>query len=301
MPCCRASKKTPVKTFKKKKMKTQYTAFLALALFLALLTGCQEKEEDLDVDLVGLGGDTWTRTALDDWLSTNYVSPYNIEVKYRFDRYEVALNRTLVPPQEAKVIQVMDAIKKTWILPYEQQAGETFIKKLSPKQFVLVGSPEFNTNGTITLGTAEGGRKVVLYKINDFDKSKKEEVKEMLHTIHHEFGHILHQTILYPEEYQRVTTSYTANWNDFSLADARSRGFITEYARNNADDDFVEMVSIMLIEGKQNFDAIVDNTPESGRAALRQKEQLVVRYFKEAWNIDFYALQARAQTAINTL
>lgn len=282
-------------------MNKTYAAFLGLVLSLGLLAGCQEKEEDLQVDLVGLGGDTWVRTPLDDWLSANFVTPYNIEVKYRFDRYELALNRVLVPPQETKVTEVMDAIKKTWILPYEQQAGETFIKRLSPKQFVLVGSPQYNTNGTITLGTAEGGRKVVLYRINNFDKNDKPEVKEMLHTIHHEFGHILHQTILYPEEFRRITPNYTANWNDFSLADAQSRGFITEYARNNSDDDFVEMISIMLIEGKENFDAIVNNIPESGQAHIRQKEQLVVRYFKEAWNIDFYALQARAQTAINAL
>jgi substrate import-associated zinc metallohydrolase lipoprotein len=282
-------------------MNKTYISFILLVLFTACLSSCGKEEDDLDADLAGLGGEPWARTALDDWLSANYVSPYNIEVKYRFDRYEVALNRTLVPPQEGKVMQVMEAIKKTWIIPYEQQAGETFIKKLSPKQFVLVGSPQYNTNGTITLGTAEGGRKVVLYKINDFDKNNKAEVKEMLHTIHHEFGHILHQTILYPEAFKRITTSYTANWNDFTLADARSRGFITEYARNNPDDDFVEMISIMLIEGKENFDAIVNNAPESGQAALRQKEQVVVGYFKEAWNIDIYALQARAQAAINAL
>lgn len=282
-------------------MKRKYAALVLLVLCWGLLPACGEKEEDLNVDLVGLGGDTWTPTALDNWLTEQYVSPYNIEVKYRFDRYEVALNRTLVPPQEAKVRMVMEAIKKTWIEPYEQQAGETFIKKLSPKQFMLVGSPQYNTNGTITLGTAEGGRKVVLYRINDFDKSNKAQVKEMLHTIHHEFGHILHQNILYPEEYKRITTTYTANWNDFSLADARSRGYITEYARNNPDDDFVEMVSLMLIEGRQNFDALVNSAPESGRAALRQKEQLVVRYFKEAWQIDIYELQARAQAAINAL
>lgn len=265
-----------------------------------LFSACQ-KEEDLEVDLLNLGGETWTPTALDIWLTEQYITPYNIEVKYRFDRYEVALNRVLVPPQESKVMAAMDAIKKTWILPYEQQAGETFIKKLAPKQFVLVGSPQFNTNGTITLGTAEGGRKVVLYKINYFDKDNKAELKEMLHTIHHEFGHILHQTILYPEEFKRITTSYTANWNDFSLADARSRGFITQYARNNPDDDFVEMISIMLIEDRNSWNALINNAPESGREALRQKEQMVVRYFKEAWNIDIYALQARTQAAINAL
>jgi substrate import-associated zinc metallohydrolase lipoprotein len=278
-----------------------YISLIALVLFSGLLSSCGNEDDDLELDPVGLGGDTWVPTALDEWLTANYVVPYNIEVKYRFDRYEVALNRTLVPPQESKVTLVMDAIKKTWIVPYEQQAGPHFIKKLSPKQFVLVGSPEYNTNGTITLGTAEGGRKVVLYKINDFAKSNKAEVKQMLHTIHHEFGHILHQTILYPEEYKRVTTDYTANWNDFSLADARSRGYITQYARNNPDDDFVEMISLMLIEGKQGFDALVNSAPESGRLLLRRKEQLVVRYYKEAWNIDFYALQARAEAAINAL
>ncbi|MGV3503777.1 MAG: zinc-binding metallopeptidase [Adhaeribacter sp.] len=283
------------------KMNRKYAALALCLLCWGLLPACGEKEEDLNVDLVGLGGDAWTPTALDNWLSQQYVDPYNIEVKYRFDRYEVALNRTLVPPKEVKVMQVMEAIKKTWIEPYEQQAGPTFIRKLSPKQFVLVGSPQYNTNGTITLGTAEGGRKVVLYRINDFDKADKAQVKEMLHTIHHEFGHILHQTVRYSPDYQRITPSYTANWADFNLADARSRGYITEYARNNPDDDFVEMVSIMLIEGRQNFDALVNNAPESGRAALRQKEQMVVAYFKEAWQIDFYELQVRAQAAINAL
>ena len=167
--------------------------FLLLALSCGLLTACEDKEEDLQVDLVGLGGDTWAPTALDNWLSDNFVTPYNIEVKYRFDRYEVALNRTLVPVKESKVTLVMEAIRKTWIQPYEQQAGPNFIKKLSPKQFVLVGSPEYDpNNNTIKLGTAEGGRKVVLYKVNDFENSDVAEVQRMLQTIHHEFGHILH-------------------------------------------------------------------------------------------------------------
>lgn len=277
-----------------------------LKLFVFLFTGsflsaCSKDDDVSDVELLDLGGETWVKGPVDNWLDQNYVNPYNIEVKYRFDRYELSLNKVLTPVREDKVILVMDAIKKTWIEPYEQQAGATFIKKLSPKQFVLVGSPEYNSNGTITLGTAEGGRKVVLFKLNDFDKKNKAEVKEMLHTIHHEFGHILHQTIAYPPEYKSITPSYTASWNDFSLADARSRGFITEYARNIPDDDFVEMISIMLIEGRTGFNALVNSAPASGQVKLRQKEALVVRYYKEAWNIDFYSLQAKAQAAINAL
>lgn len=277
-----------------------FSKFLFI-LALPLLLSCSKDEDDLDIPLLGLGGDTWAEGPVDVWLYENYVIPYNIEVKYRFDSYELALNKVLVPPMENKVITVMEAIKSTWIEPYNQEAGESFLKELAPKQFVLVGSPEYNDNGTITLGTAEGGLKVILYKINDFETDNTAEVKQMLHTIHHEFGHILHQNIMYPEEFKRITTDYTASWNDYSLEDARSRGYITEYARSQPDDDFVEMISIMLIEGKEGFDAIVEGAPEDAKVLLKQKELIVVSYFKESWNIDFYNLQSRTQLAIDAL
>lgn len=275
--------------------------FIVFFLILPLIFSCSKEEDDLNIPLPGLGGDTWAEGPVDAWLYENYVVPYNIEVKYRFDQYELALNKVLVPPMESKVILVMEAVKSTWIDPYVAEAGELFIKKLAPKQFVLVGSPEYNNNGTITLGTAEGGLQVVLFKINDFENDNKNEVKQMLHTIHHEFAHILHQNIMYPEAYRRITTDYTASWNDFSLEDARSRGYISEYARASADEDFVEMISFMLVEGQEGFDAIVASAPENAKELLLQKEQLVVQYFEEAWGIDIYSLQVRTQLAIDAL
>jgi substrate import-associated zinc metallohydrolase lipoprotein len=272
---------------------------LLLIMVLSISTSCSN-EEELDTSFLNLESD-YQKGPIDDWLHDNFVVPYNIEVKYRFDRYELALNRMLVPPKEEKIIPVMETIKKTWIDVYEEVAGSTFIKRLSPKQFVLVGSPEVNPNGTITLGTAEGGRKIVLYKLNDFDKSDKPEVKQMLHTIQHEFAHILHQTVMYPQEYRTITSEYTASWNDYSLSDARSRGFITQYARSSPDEDFVEMISIMLIEGKSGFDNIINSTPASIRPKFRQKEQMIVDYFKNTWNINIYDLQKKAIDAINSL
>jgi substrate import-associated zinc metallohydrolase lipoprotein len=269
--------------------------FISSLIFIS----CSAKEE-LDTSYIKAENE-YTKGPLDEWLFENFVKPYNIEVKYRFDRYELALNRVLVPPKEEKIIPVMDAIKKTWIDVYEQEAGPTFIRKLSPKQFVLVGSPDFNPNGTITLGTAEGGRKIVLYKLNDFDKSDKPELKQMLHTIHHEFAHILHQTVMYPQEYRRITAEYTASWNDYSLEDARSRGFVTQYARSSPDEDFVEMISIMLIEGKEGFEAISSTIPVEVRPKFLQKEQMIVDYFKNTWNIDIYDLQKKSLEAINSL
>ncbi|CAN5903485.1 putative zinc-binding metallopeptidase [soil metagenome] len=282
-------------------MKTKHILPALLLFSLGTFVSCQNEVDNLDTSLLGLGGDSWVKGPIDQWLDQNYVTPYNIEVKYRFDRYEVALNRVLVPTREDRIIPVMETIKKTWIEPYEQTAGPDFIKRLSPKQFVLVGSPQFNPEGTITLGTAEGGRKIVLYKLNDFDKKDKAEVRQMLHTIQHEFAHILHQTVMYPEEYKRITTDYTASWQDYSLADARSRGYISEYSRSSPDEDFVEMISFMLIEGKTNFDSILNSAPASAQPLLRRKEEMVVRYFKESWNIDIYALQSRSLAAINAL
>lgn len=282
-------------------MKTNLLKIFLLWLWLPLLPACSPEDDVNDIPLPDLSGQTWEKGPLDFWLYDNFVVPYNIEVKYRFDRYELALNRTLVPPREDKVMPVMETIKQTWIEPYDLVAGPDFIKKLSPKQFVLVGSPQFNPNGTITLGTAEGGRKVVLYVINDFDRQDKEEVKQMLHTIHHEFAHILHQTVMYPEEYKRITSTYTASWNDYSLEDARSRGYITQYARASPDEDFVEMISVMLIEGRAGFNAMVNSAPAEVQPLFRRKEQFVVSYFKETWNIDIYTLQANTEAAINAL
>ncbi|KAA5544193.1 zinc-binding metallopeptidase [Adhaeribacter rhizoryzae] len=275
---------------------------LLLLLFMAgFITACSEDDDNLDMPITGLGGDSWVKGPVDNWIDENYLKPYNIEVKYRFDRYELALDKVLTPPREDKIIPVMETIKKTWIEPFEQEGGANFIKSLAPRQFVLVGSPQFNTDGTITLGTAESGRKIILYVINDFDKKDKFQVKQMLQTIHHEYGHILHETIMFPAEYASITPAYTANWFDYSLADARSRGFVSQYARNNVKDDFVEMIALMLTEGRTGFNTMVNSAPASAQPLLRRKEELVVRYFKEAWKIDFYSLQTKAQAAINAL
>lgn len=270
-------------------------------VFICSLMACSKEDKITSVDIPGLGGETWEKGPLDRWLDSTFTRPFNIEVKYRFERYELALDKDLVPVMESKVIPVMSTIHKTWVEPYLAEAGEVFFKTYCQKQFVLVGSPEFNSNNTITLGTAEGGRKIVLFWLNEFSLSDKAGVRQMLHTIHHEFAHILHQTIMYPVEYKRISTGYTGNWNDYTLDEALERGFITQYARSAPDEDFVEMVSTMLVEGQDGYEDIVAQAPDDAQELFRQKEVIIVRYFKENWNIDFYSLQDRVQDAINSL
>ena len=297
---------------------------IAAILSMTLIIGSCKKEDALgSVDNIpGLGGDTWVPGVIDNWILDTLTTPYNIAVKYKWDQGELQddFNKNLVPPKEEKVIPMMGAIKKVWINSYITEAGLDFFKRISPKFFILVGSPAFE-RGAIKLGTAEGGRKVTLYDVNNFRikgmpgyiLSDTENVKRVFATIHHEFAHILDQNIKIPVEFsQSSAIAYTSDWLNVPAADARNEGFISQYAISAAFDDWAETVSLMLVEGKAWFDQYVDGINYTGttangttaavaKARLRQKEAVVVSYFKQAWNIDFYSLQARSKVAINAL
>lgn len=242
-------------------------------------------------------------TQLDSWLMNNFTQPFNIEVKYQWDASEADLYRTLVPPKISQVQPLMEVVKYVWLDPYNALAGSTFIKTYCPKQFLLIGSARYNIDGTFTLGTAEGGRKVVLYVVNDFLPEDRSALKTMLHIVHHEFGHILNQKISYPSSFREITAgAYTADWRFASVPQARANGFITNYAMASPDEDFVEMVATMLIEGREGYEAMLAcEANSSSRMILKKKEQLVVQYYKDAFNIDFYALQTAVQEAINEI
>jgi len=278
-------------------MKRNYIVWLALVLVLA--QGCKKTDENLDRQIVGLGGDTWPQSTLDNWLFTTFTQPYNISVKYRWDGTEYDNSRTLVPAKIENVQPLMEMVRNAWIDPYTAEIGQDFIKTYAPKNYVLVGSVQYNSGGTVTLGEAEGGIKVTLFNVNNFLNTDRNVAKRVLKTIHHEFTHILNQTTSYQKEFPLITPAgYTADWNNSSVFAAN--GFITQYAQAAPGEDFAEMVSIMLTEGKQGYEAILRANPSTTAVAqIRKKEDLVVSYFKQVWNIDVYALQNRVQAALN--
>ncbi len=303
-------------------MKITKCTFLLLLSVLALtVSSCKEEDLGNVEEIAGLGGDTWVKGPIDQWIYDSLTVPYNIAVKYKWDQFEFNnLTRTLVPADESQVIPLLRTIRNIWIAPYVDDAGLTFFNKYSPKTFILSGSNEYNTDGSVTLGTAEGGRKVILFAVNDFkvkgmpeyQSSDSSFVKQwFFQTIHHEFAHILHQNKLYPAEYKAISSGLYqgGNWINLSDNDARKDGFITAYSTSSFSEDFVEMIAIMLLEGKGGFDRIVNAIPEGtsingttkakAQAALRTKEEMIVAYYKSAWNVDFYSLQAKTRAALN--
>lgn len=274
--------------------------FYFILFVLAGVSSCS-KDEALNADLSKYNVDDYKKGPLDEWLVKEFLDPYNMEVMYRWDRYQLNVSKDLVPPEESQVQPAMEDVRDIWLKPYLEIAGEAFIKRLSPKQIVLVGSAEYNSNGTITLGTADGGRRIVLYVINNYSKTNLSAVRQMMHTIHHEFAHIINQIVPIPAEYKKISPEYTGNWTQASAAEAKSLGFITQYSRANEMEDFAEVISSLLVEGQDEFNAYVNTAPESARVRLRKKEQIVVDYFKLSHGIDFRALQAKVKERIEQI
>ena len=208
-----------------------------------------------------------------------------------------------VVPFEDNLVVIDDSIVRGTTL---KESIIRILDRLHPKKIVLVGSPEYQ-NGSYKLGQAEGGRKILLLNVNNFDASDENELKESLHTIVHEFTHILHQTKLFDKKYQEISTGrYNSNWTLLNDSEARHLGFITNYAMLNKDEDFAEMVSGILVFGYDWFkDTVLAEAEKSienpnAKADLEAKLAIVESYFKETWNIEFFDNETSGEKGLET-
>jgi substrate import-associated zinc metallohydrolase lipoprotein len=295
----------------------------SLLFFLAcwLVVSCKKESINLsDADHINnLGGDVWAPGPIDNWIKDTLTDPYNISVKYKWDQFEDLADITsiLVPPKEEFITPILSAVRQVWISPYIAEAGEEFFKKNTPKYFYMIGSPAYGDNQTLKLGVAEGGKKIILLAINrtkvksmaDYNPLDSFWAKEMFLTINHEFGHILHQTVLYPQDFKNLNPSLlTTNWTDYTDDEASRDGFVSAYSMNNSDDDFVETISHLLVNGQDWFErfiaAIPDGVTDRGTTRdqaitrLRAKESIIINYYKQVWNINFTNLQTRVRAAV---
>ena len=182
-----------------KRMSTKVAASIARAamcgIFLFSFCSCRTNEViDPNVDIPNLGGYTYPKTELDLWIEETFLTPYNIEILYRWDAAMVytSLNKTIVPVRVEKVKPMLSALAKMWFDPFLHAAPYGFLQKYAPKTIVLAGSPEFSSDGsTMVLGTAEGAARIFLSNVNAFEPSNTAVLRDYLRVIEHEYGHIL--------------------------------------------------------------------------------------------------------------
>ena len=266
-------------------MKYNKWIFIVAVIAGGILTSCSE---DSLSDTSIFDTESPERNELDNWLLTEYVNPYNIDFKYRFEDKESDHQYNLLPADYDKSIALAKLVKFLWLESYEELMNDEgmFIKTYCPKIITLIGSKAYNPDShSVVLGTAEGGLKVVLYNVNELDTDNPD--VEVLNewyfkTMHHEFAHILHQTKDYPVEYNEITMGkYTGpSWINLSEKEAQ--------------EDFVEIIANYVTHDAQWWKERMDMAGE-GKEALQQKLEIVKEYLITSWDISLDELRTTVQ------
>ena len=257
-------------------MKKYILSVLPLLALACGFTACDDDNAIKSESIIT--ADAYKQNAFDKWLERNFILPYNIQFKYRYEEIESDFNHYTVPADMENSIVMAHLLKFLCIEAYNEVAGKHFTCSYFPKEFFLIGEFEYENNGTMILGTAEGGRKILLAGINQLTDEVIANPEALNHyyikTIHHEFTHILNQVRNYPTSYQEVNGTMYVNdsWseepydayhcysckndmypNENGLCSKCGssdftpvyylRGFISAYSQKEAGEDIAEMLS----------------------------------------------------------
>ena len=246
------------------------------------------------------------RNAFDTWLLLNYVVPYNIQFNYKYIDKESDNTYNLIPAEYDKCVALAKLTKYLWIDSYNELLGETFIKTYCPRMIQLIGSKAYNSQGSVVLGTAEGGLKITLYNVNELNANSPD--IDFLNTwffktMHHEFAHILHQTKNYSTDFNLISTDYQGpSWLNLESDEvANTMGFITRYASFSPDEDFVEIISNYITHDAGYWENVLNNGGALGKIKLQKKFDIVRKYLKDSWSIDIDKLRDIVQRRSGSL
>lgn len=174
-----------------------------------------------------------SKNDLDRWLEEYYLKPYNIALEYRLRDNETDMDYNLAPVDYLQAVRFSHLVKYFCLEAYDEVTGSRdFIRRLFPKTLQLIGSYNYTVTGNVTLGQAEGGRKIVLYGINNLNMSDADALELVFHTIHHEFGHIQNQTKPFPAAFRQITASryVSQSWSSHWSGDSSVSDLITNEA-----------------------------------------------------------------------
>ena len=275
---------------------------IGIAAIVAVFSSCRREDDftdsifDTNVPAVDPTKATYE---FDQWLYDNFVVPYNVDVKYRFDLSASDLNFQLTPADYNRSQLLAHFIRYLFYDVYTKFSGDDFMKKYGPRIFHFIGSSGYSpTTGTEVLGTASGGVKITLYNVNEMKPYSEGVVyagddvsvlnERYFHTMHHEFSHILHQTKSYPVTFGQVTSgSYDPiNWQDRDSVWTHQHGYTTHYASSATYEDFVETLSCIITDTKHRWMNRIINAAAMG---VRQGDKEDILELIDSLDIDLDA------------
>lgn len=273
-------------------------------LFFAAFAVAACSDDDLSSTSVFNVDEIPERSEFDNWLLKNYVNEYNIDFKYRYSDKEADRNYNVIPAKYDNAIAIAKLMKHMWIEAYVECVSKDFLRTYTPRVIQLTGSYKYDSNGSVVLGTAEQGMKVMLYGVNELDldnlRVNTEDPYEshstrpldlnywFFHTMHHEFCHILTQTKNYSTDFQTISAGnyHATDWVNVKDKDAGKEGFVTGYASGEYNEDFAEIYASYVTLSEAGWQKIIDNAGTDGAAIINQKLDMVREYFSESWGID---------------
>mgnify|MGYP004518640317 FL=1 len=273
--------------------------FLLLAAPVLLSSCC---DDDLSKNSI-FGEDVKTpeRDGFDTWLYLNYTHPYNIQFNYKYVDKESDNTYNLVPADRTKAVAMAKLVKYLWMDSYVELMNDNglFFKSYCPKIIQLIGSKAYNEQGSVVLGTAEGGMKITFYNVNELDPNNLSISflnEWFFETMHHEFAHILHQTKNYPTDFKQISTDYQGpSWLNLQDKEAHQRGYITAYASNAPDEDFVELIANYVTHDEAWWNDVLEDAGDAGKEKIDRKFKIVKDYMQESWKIDLDKLREIVQ------
>lgn len=275
----------------------KYTLLTSLALLsLPFMASCG-KDDEPDASKSVLTEQLAEKTAFDKWLDRNYLDAYNVDFMYRMLDNETPRARNLAPATLENSMRMAKIVKHSWFGVYDEVGGYAFMRKFAPRQILLIGSRSTDKTGMDLLGTAEGGLKVTLYKVNHIDIKNLAALKwTYFGTIHHEFAHILHQHKRWPDAFNEITKdSYLpSTWANADVARMdvyAPLGFVTAYARKVNSEDVAEVTAAIITWSQTEWEALYKAAGEAGTAKIKKKVEIMKQYMLEEYKIDLDKLR----------
>ena len=249
------------------------------------------------------------QTEFDKWLRSNYSEPYNIRLIYRYQDYETDQTYNVIPAKMENVKALAIMMKHIWLEAYEEAVSQEFIRSHCPRIFQFIGSAEYRSDGAMVLGTAEGGLKITMFRLNalDIDNIFIDSTSPFpnaeavpidmnfwfFHTMHHEFCHILQQTKNYSTDFQLVSAGkyHSADWINVKDEEAPLEGFVTGYGSGEEREDMAEIYATYVTHTPEAWEKVLKagiaaNGDTYGRDAIIKKLEIMKEYFRTSWGFE---------------
>ena len=256
-------------------------------------TGCNE--DDLSpTSVININNpqdneDSEESKSFDAWLDKNYTQEYNIRFQYRYNDKETDLTYNVIPASFAESKALARLIQHIWLEVYAEAVGKEFIKTYSPRVIQLIGSYEYNANGSIVMGTAEKGLKIMLYGVNNLDidnprinvDNPYEEKEAKPIDLNYWFFHTISSG-----------RYHSTDWINVKDPDAAKEGFVTGYASGEYNEDFAEVYANYVTLSPAGWQKIITQAGPEGAAIINEKLAMVKEYFQNSWGVNLDDLRA---------